>query len=401
MRRLAPLSLIALAAALAAAPAVAAEAPKAIVLGTTMSLTGTFSLSAEKWGKMTEVFEQVINARGGVMLRDFGKKVPVKFVYYDDKSTPATAVQMYERLVTVDHVNLLVGPDWSPIGNAASNVADKHQIPMLMANVISPQIYARGYRWVFGTPMPGVEVWSEKYFDVLAHQTPAPKTVAFLFADQPFARDVPVPARKKAESLGMRVVAFESFPPDLKDFSSLLLKVKPLNPDILYISAFEEAIITALRQVRDLDLNPRNIHTPMTTGKVIKALGKDAEYVTGELPWWYGMKTPKADLVNEVLKKSGVDLREYIWTMSRLVSYMIMLEAVEKAGSLDPAKVREALRTSTFEMPIGPVKFEKDGHAINPGYPTQVQKGDLVILAPPNLATGKFLYPAPAWKDRK
>jgi len=385
----------------AVGPAGAAEAPKEVLLGTTMSLTGTFSLSAEKWGKMTEVFEQVVNARGGVMLRDAGKKVPVKFIYYDDKSVPATAVQMYERLATVDNVHVLVGPDWSPIGNAASNVADKHQIPMLMANVLSPQIYARGYQWVFGTPMPGVEVWSDKYFDLLAQQQPAPKTVAFLYADQPFARDVPVPARRKAESLGMQVVAFESFPPELKDFSSLLLKVKPLNPDILYISAFEEGIITVLRQVRDLDLNPKNIHTVMTSGKVIKALGPDAELVTGELAWWYGMKTPKADLVDEILRKSGVDLREYIWTMSRLISYMIMLDAVEKAGGLDRTKIRDALRTATFEMPIGPVKFERDGHAINPGYPTQVRKGDLVILAPPNLATAKFLYPSPAWRERK
>lgn len=401
MHRVAFVTVVLAALYTAVAPAGAAEAPKEILVGTTMSLTGTFSLSAEKWGKMTEVFEQVVNARGGVMLRDAGKKVPVKFIYYDDKSVPATAVQMFERLATVDNVHVLVGPDWSPIGNAASNVADKHQLPMLMANVLSPQIYARGYQWVFGTPMPGVEVWSDKYFDLLAQQKPAPKTVAFFYADQPFARDVPVPARKKAESLGMQAVAFESFPPELKDFSSLLLKAKPLNPDILYISAFEEAIITVLRQVRDLDLNPRNIHTVMTSGKVIKAMGKEAELLTGEAPWWYGMKTPKADLVEEVLKKSNVDIRDYIWTMSRLISYMIMLDAIEKAGGLDRAKIRDALRASTFEMPIGPIKFEKDGHAINPGYPTQVQKGDLVILAPANLATGKFLYPSPPWKERK
>lgn len=381
--------------------ATAATAPEAIKLGTTMSLTGTYSLSAEKWGKMTTVFEKAINERGGIFVKEFNKKIPVKFIYYDDKSVPATSVQMYERLATVDNVHFFVGPDWSPVAFAASTVAEKHQIPVVMANVASPKIFARGYKWIFATPMPGVEVWSDRYFDQIIALEPKPKTIAFLVEDLLWAKDVAEWARKKAEAVGLQTVAYEFFRLELKDFTPIILKIKLLNPDLVYISAYEEPVIALIRQIKELDFNAKDFHGSMITGKVIKALGKDAEYLTGEISWWYGMKTERSDLIYEVLKESDIDLRDYIWTVSRLTSYLIMLDAVEKAGTLDREKVRDLLATTTFSTPIGPVKFEPDGHAINPGNATQVQKGDLVITAPAQYATGKKIYPTPPWKERK
>ena len=62
---------------------------------------------------MTEIFAEEINKDGGVMLARCNKKVPLKFVIYDDQSVPATAVSLYERMATVDEVDLFVGPDWT------------------------------------------------------------------------------------------------------------------------------------------------------------------------------------------------------------------------------------------------------------------------------------------------
>lgn len=378
-----------------------ADAPEAIKLGTSMSLTGTFSLSAEKWGGMTEVFEKVINEKGGIFVKEFNKRIPIKFIYYDDKSVPATSTQMYERLAIVDKVHFFVGPDWSPIAFAASTVAEKHNIPVVMANVASPTVFNRGYKWIFATPMPGVEVWSDRYFDEIITLTPKPQTIAFIVEDLLWAKDVAESARKKAESVGLKTVGTEFIRSELKDFTPVILKLKPLNPDLVYLSAYEEPVIAVMRQIRELDFNAKEMHTPMLTGKVIKALGKTAEYLSGEIAWWYGMKTERSDLVARILKESDVSLFDYIWTVSRLTSYFIMLDAIEKAGTLDRAKVRDVLATTTFSTPIGPVHFEADGHAINPGNATQVQKGDLVITAPQAYATGKKIYPVPPWKERE
>ena len=80
-----------------------------IVFGTTISETGVFSTLAEKWRRMTEVFAEEVNKDGGVMAKACNKKIPIKFVIYDDQSVPATAVSLYERMATVDNVDFFVG----------------------------------------------------------------------------------------------------------------------------------------------------------------------------------------------------------------------------------------------------------------------------------------------------
>ena len=67
-----------------------------IVLGTTISLTGINSTLAGRWDKLTDMFEQEFNKTGGVFVSSCNKKLPIKFVYYDDQSIAATAVSLYE-----------------------------------------------------------------------------------------------------------------------------------------------------------------------------------------------------------------------------------------------------------------------------------------------------------------
>lgn len=81
-----------------------------IVLGTTISETSPFSTNADRWRKMTEVFAEEFNKTGGVMVESCNKKLPIKFVIYDDQSVPSVAVALYEKMATVDNVDFFVGP---------------------------------------------------------------------------------------------------------------------------------------------------------------------------------------------------------------------------------------------------------------------------------------------------
>src|SRR5437762_12167949 len=76
-----------------------------IVLGTTISLTGINSTLAGRWDRLTDAFEKEFNKAGGVFVSSCNKKLPIKFIYYDDQSVPATAVSLYEKLATVDNVD--------------------------------------------------------------------------------------------------------------------------------------------------------------------------------------------------------------------------------------------------------------------------------------------------------
>lgn len=107
-----------------------------VVFGTTISESGPFSTLTSNWRKMTEIFAEEINKEGGIKLASCGgKSVPLKFAIYDDQSVPATAVQLYERMASIDQVDFFVGPDWSSLGGPVPPVAERHGIPIVMVSI--------------------------------------------------------------------------------------------------------------------------------------------------------------------------------------------------------------------------------------------------------------------------
>jgi branched-chain amino acid transport system substrate-binding protein len=370
-----------------------------IVFGTTISATGAFSPNADRWVKLTQVFEDEINKKGGIKLSSCGgKTLPIKFVVYDDQSTPTTAVSLTERLVTSDEVDVLVGPDWTPIGFPVSPIPDKHKIPDVMANVSALQIFQRGFKYVFGAPTPSVFVWSHRYFDILAKQPNPPKSIYFVVQDNLFTKDVVTSTSKKAEEIGMKVVGNELFPVDTKDFSSIILRIKAASPDIIYISSFDAPAIPLINQMRQLRVTAKNVHSVYCTGKMIKALGTGMDDITGVMQWHPSLNTPYSDLVRDVLEKSEVDWADYLFVVGRLQSYLVMIQAIEKSGAIDREKIREALATATFKSPMGDIKFGENGYAQMQAFPTQVQNGKIVAIGPEDQVPSRLKYPSPNWQ---
>lgn len=92
-------------------------------------------------------------------------------------------------------------------------------------------------------------------------------------------------------------------------------------------------------------------------------MGNDLDGVTGEIPWYPGVKGPYSDFAEELVKRANVDMFEYPWTMSRISTYLIMFQAVERAGTVDREKVRAALFKGTFDSPTGQIEFNENGYA--------------------------------------
>jgi branched-chain amino acid transport system substrate-binding protein len=370
-----------------------------IVLGTTISESGPFSTLSDRWRKMTEVFAEEVNAAGGVMVKSCNKKLPIKFVIYDDQSVPSTAVSLYERMATVDKVDFFVGPDWSSLGGPVPPIADKHGIPMVAANVATPALYDRGLKYLWGTPYPVVPRWSERYFDMLSKMNPKPQTIYFITHDNPVMKAITDFWSKKAAAQGMKVIGTDTFPAELKDFTGLISKVRAAKPDIIYISSFDGASVPLVQQMRQLKVHAMDVHHAMLTGSLNRQVGKDIEGMTGELSWYPGLKGANAELVDKVLARSNVDMFEYIFTLGRLASYMTMVQAIEKAGAVDREKVREALYKGTFKSPAGDIVFDERGFPTNNGaFTLQMQNGKAAVVWPPEVATGKIIWPSPTWR---
>ena len=370
-----------------------------IVFGTTLSETGPFSTLADRWRKMTEVFAEEINKSGGIAVKACNKKLPLQFVIYDDQSVPATAVQLYEKMATVDKVDFFVGPDWSSIGGPVPPIADKYQIPMVMANVAPPALYDRGLKYTWGTPFPVVPNWSARYFDMLTKVSPKPQSIYFITHDNPVMKGITATWSKKAEAQGLKVLGNETFSPELKDFTALIAKVRAAKADVIYISSYDNASVPLVQQMRQLKVRAMDVHHTMLTGALARQVGADIEGMTGELSWYPGVKGAYSELVETVMQRSNVTMFDYIWTLSRLTSYLAMVQGIEKAGVVDREKVREALFKATIKSPAGDVSFDERGFPNTGAFTVQMQSGKVNVVWPPEIATGKLAWPSPSWQQ--
>ncbi|MDB5821871.1 MAG: periplasmic binding domain protein [Herminiimonas sp.] len=392
-------ALLGLAVAAVPASATPGSCTDPIVFGTTISESGPFSTLADHWRKMSEVFAEEINATGGIMVKSCNKKLPLKFVIYDDQSVPSTAVGLYERMATVDKVDFFVGPDWSSLGGPVPPVAEKHKIPMVAANVATPAMYERGLKYLWGTPYPVVPLWSARYFDMVSKMTPKPQTIYFITQDNPVMKGITAFWSQKAAAQGIKVIGTDGFPSDLKDFTGLISKVRAAKPDIIYISSFDGVSVPLVQQMRQLKVHAMDVHHAMLTGSLRRQVGNDLEGMTGELPWYSGMKGPYSELVDKVLARSNIDMFDYIFTMGRIGSYLTMVQAIERAGAVDREKVKEVLTKGTFKSPAGDIVFDERGFpTTNGAYTLQMQNGKSSIVWPPEVATGKVVWPSPTWR---
>jgi len=368
-----------------------------ILLGTTISVTGINSSLAGRWDKMTDMFEREFNKTGGVFVSSCNKKIPIKFVYYDDQSIAATAVSLYEKLATVDNVDLFVGPDWSSHGFPVSQIFEKYKIPSVMSNVATPKIYESGFKYISGMALDA-RTWSKNYFDMLSKMNPRPKTIFWIVQDNLVTKAVHETNIQFAEAAGLKTVGTEVFAGTTRNFQGPILKMKAAQPDIIFISSFDAVSVPLIQQMRQLQVKAMDVHHIMANGSLARQA--DLDGVTGEVYWHEALGGPYADLARDVLKASDIKLFDYLWTMGRMDAYLVMIQAIERAGAVDREKVAAELRKpgATWKRPGGEFQFSEGGLSKIVSYTHQMQKGEPVVVWPPDQATGKMIWPSPSWK---
>jgi len=390
---------VALIAAAAPAAAKIGSCNDPIVWGTTVSTTGQYSTFGERWAEMNEIFADEVNKQGGIMVKDCGKKLPLKIVTYDDGSVPTNGVTLYEKMATVDNVDFFVGPDWSAFGFPVPPVAEKHKIPMVMANVAALDIFNRGLKYMFATPSPTVPNWDVRYFDMVMKQNPKPKSIYFVTQDNPVTKSLTDFWSKKAEEAGLKVVGSEMFSHQLKDFTPIVLKMRTARPDIIYLSSFDIPSVPLIQQMRQLKVKAMDVHHTLLSGALARQLGKDLEGVSGMMAWFPGVKGDYDAFCEKILDRAKINMFDYPYTMSRLAAYLVMWQAIESVGAVDRDKVKDALHLGTFKSPTGDITFNEGGMSYKTlSYTLQIQDGKVAVVWPPDKATAKPKWPAPTWQ---
>ena len=206
-----------------------AMAAEPIRVGVTASLTGQYAELGQDQLNGMQMWADDLNDRGALL----GRRV--KIVHYDDGSDPDRSAALYEQLITVDRVDLLLGPYSSDITYAASAVAELHNFPMVATGAAAERIWDQGFRNVFQIDTP-----AGKYMDLpLQFASEQGLTrIALIFADGEFPVGVMAGARSKAAALGMTIVFDESYPLGTSEFGETAARIRQADPDVLLGGTF-------------------------------------------------------------------------------------------------------------------------------------------------------------------
>ena len=382
------------------------EAQPPFRIGATPSQTGVYAALGQNQLRGYQLCVKHTNEKGGVL----GRKL--ELVVYDDESDPATAVRLYERLITQDKVDQVLGPYGSPITDAVAAVTERHKLPMV-GNAAATSIYRKGRKFIFAM-VPPAEVYLEGLVDMGAKK--GLKTLAMINLDDLSSRAIAQGVIELAKKKGLQVVFVEAYLQGTTDFSTILTKVRAANPDVLGGATRFDDAVAITRQLKGLDVNPRMVG--LTVGvdlpKFYEVVGRDAEFVYGATPWLPELVEVRAGGLIPIARQYP-GAREFVESYKREfpgadLSFHsahgyggceVLVEAIRRAGSLDGEKIRDAILKMNRNTVFGAFRVDRDGVQIaHKMLLFQWQDGKKVIVWPEELAPGKPRFPTPPWSQR-
>jgi branched-chain amino acid transport system substrate-binding protein len=382
---------------------VTAAAP--IRIGTSLSATGSLATAGQNMLRGYRLCVEHANDRGGVL----GRRLDL--LVEDDRSAGPTAAAIYEKLITRDKVDAILGPYSSPLTEAMADVAERHRMPMVAAGGAATSIFRKGRRYVFGIHSPA-EAYLRGLIEVAASR--GLKTVAVIYEDTLLQRSIGQGALEVARKRGLRVVLEESYPKGTPDFRAILGRVKAANPDVLAAASYEAVTVTRL--VKELAINPQMFGGTVEVAfpAFYKALGRDAEFVYGASQWEPELVTLRAGgLVPIARQYPGA--REFVHAYRKEfpgaeLSYhaaqgyggcQVLLEAIVRAGSLESERLRDAILKLDFNTVFGAFRVDRDGFQVSHrNVLFQWQDGKKAIVWPEEIAPAKARVPTPPWEQR-
>ncbi len=392
-----------MAVAFALSASLAVAQTNTIKLGASVQLSGSLANTGRYYRDAYNLAVSTINDKGGVTVG--GQKYKLALNLLDNQSDVNLSVRQYVQLVAGDKVNFLLGPFASNFALDDSSVAEKYQIPMVQGGGASTQIYSRGYKYIFGT-LPPADDYFASTIEMLGKLDPKVKTVALLSADDSFDVSVAKGSRELLAKAGMKLVVDQKYHENASDFSSLLTEVKAAQPDAVFLASHETEALNFIRQAKGLDVNPKMLFSftvGVPTADFRKALGSDAEYAFGMSSWlpnpslkddWFGDAAQFAKLFKEKYSYEP----DY-HAASAVADVETFVKAIEKAGSLDPKRVRDAIAGIDFESLYARIRYGQNGQIVLPQIVVQIQNGEVVPIYTDHFIN-KPKYPVPPWNAR-
>jgi branched-chain amino acid transport system substrate-binding protein len=356
-----------------------------IRIGAINAMTGVDAMIGveQKWAYEQAVAD--INQKGGIYVKELGKRLPVKLIFADDKSMPDQAAAAMEKLIKMDEIDLAISSDNTPKNLAAATVAEKYKVFFLI-NIAWPMMVEElKYKYVanfFFTPMGAARVPFQIWNSL--PEADRIKRPGLITEDNMDGQAFHNEFIQGAKEYGYTFAMDQPSPIGNKDFSSHVLKLKAAKADALLFHGPPTDGIILLRQIREARLNLRYIHgwKGFWPTEFLKGMGQDADYIIHDGFWSENSGAPGAKTLGQrYMDKFGKD------SVSIGLHYatpQILAMAIEKAGSFKSDKVRDAVFGGEFkDTMMGDIQFNQNGIAETSCLGLQWWKGERMPVYPP------------------
>jgi branched-chain amino acid transport system substrate-binding protein len=388
----------------------AAQTGEPVKIGYSMSLTGGLGPNGRSALLAQKIWEEDTNSNGGLLGR------PVKLIYEDDQTNPATVPGIYGRLLDVHKVELIIGPYGTNLQAPAVPIAMQRKKVFigLLGTAVNSTFHYPDYFSMSPNGPEAKRSYTEGFLDVAVQQTPKPQTVAIVAADAEFGLNACEGARENAKAAGLTAVYDRRYPAATTDLVPVVRAIAETNPDLVIVCSYPPDSVGMVRAVAEVGFKPKMIGGAMVglQSTAIKArLGPLLNGWTNYDSW---LPVPKMQIasVDEMMKKyqsrasvEGVDALGYYMAPWSYAQLQVLQQAVVATQSLDDAKLGNYIRANTFKTVIGDVRFANGEFAQSRVLQVQfrnVKTNDLaqfkdistqVVVAPTEYESGKLIYP--------
>ena len=369
----------------------AAALGQTVKVGSTLALTGPLSATAALHKLAGEIYVEELNKRGGLL----GRKV--EWVLKDDQSRPDLARTLYEQLVTVDKVDLLIGPYATANILAAIGVAQRYNKLILHHTAGVPQLIKYDLQFPTGGLPADPEVsLPELVFNAVAQAPKPPKTVAIVTSKFPSVHFISVGAREAAKKRGIQEVLWLEWEFGNREFGPIANRVKEANADFLFIGAIGVESLMLLEALAKIDYTPPlHFHMFPAPGPLAKSpVARNALALTT-----FEQHPPFTDnpvaaafvrIYNERAAKAGLpDNSVELQAAASYATWQTLEAAVNGAKSIDDKALAAWLKKNQVDTIMGTLRWETANN-YTPGAALykvkQLQEGKWMVIWPKQFA---------------
>jgi branched-chain amino acid transport system substrate-binding protein len=401
------------------AQAFAADAPAEIKIGTLYASSGRYASISMPVNSALKLWVDLKNADGGVYVKAFDKKIPVKLVAYDDQSNTATASTLYNQLVTQDKVDLLVADSGSVLTAPAATIARDHKMFLFDQTGTGASFFSKENPYIALMSDPVSTIWPKPVADFISHDGPGLgiKKIAILYSTNEFTGTQANAFRKFVKDSGapIEIVYDQGVPTETTNYTVIINNINNTQPDAVLHFGYAPNDIAFLRNVQDVGIKFKMmfcIYPGLETELLEKNVGvKGLEHIFTYVP--------PSELDYQV--NFGMNMKDYkaAWdkaysdgkvefgfnAVAGYTTGLIIEKTLSVASSLDQLELRRAnfSLSGVLKTLDGTYALDEMGGQIGELTPLgQLELDDknpeklkFISIYPHETATGKPVYPRP------